>query len=58
MEEASIGYKQKGKKVMTYDNLNSGFSPLRTLGHREPGGNILFLKMKRRKGLNATIVKK
>ena len=37
MEEASIGYKQKGKKVMTYDNLNSGFSPLQKLGHVDPG---------------------
>ena len=58
MEEASIGYKQRGKKVMTYDNLNSGFSPLRTLGHLDLGGNILFLKMRRRNGLNAMIVKK
>lgn len=37
MEEASIGYKQKGKKVMTYDNLNSGFSPLQTVGHGDLG---------------------
>jgi hypothetical protein len=35
--EASVGYKQKGKKVMTDKNLVRGFPPLRALGYVDPG---------------------
>uniref|UniRef100_A0A2N9HKP9 BED-type domain-containing protein n=1 Tax=Fagus sylvatica TaxID=28930 RepID=A0A2N9HKP9_FAGSY len=35
--EASVAYKQKGKKVMTDKNLVRGFPPLRALGYVDPG---------------------
>ncbi|OMO82247.1 hypothetical protein COLO4_23146 [Corchorus olitorius] len=37
MEEASTGYKHKGKKVMGDKNLVIKFAPLRSLGYVDPG---------------------